>query len=79
MYNEEGKKDRAKILFRSAVSFDKNYQEARNALKKLEESEVRGLKDWFEWWFGSTESTLKKILGILAWKLTDLFIHLFID
>lgn len=46
----------------TTLKLDKNFHDAREALKKLDESETKGLRDWFEWWFTGT-SGLKKALG----------------
>jgi tetratricopeptide (TPR) repeat protein len=64
LYNAEGKKDRARTLFKTAIDYKRDYKKAREDLKKLEESEIKGLKDWYEWWFGSNATSWKKILGL---------------
>jgi tetratricopeptide (TPR) repeat protein len=63
LYNEEGKKDRAEKLFQTTLDSDRNFKEARNALKKLQETGIKGLRDWIDWWFGSNSSVYRKALG----------------
>jgi len=65
LYNEEGNKQRAEKLFKTATTVDKNFSEARDALKKLQGTELRNLGgDWYDWWFGKNSSKLKKSVGI---------------
>jgi tetratricopeptide (TPR) repeat protein len=73
LYNEEGKKDRAEKLFQTTLDLDRNFKEARNALKKLQETGIKGLRDWIDWWFGSNSFLYRKALGYtiitFAWSL----------
>jgi protein O-mannosyl-transferase len=43
LYNEEGNKQRAEKLFKTATIVDKNFSEARDALKKLQGTELRNI------------------------------------
>jgi tetratricopeptide (TPR) repeat protein len=63
LYNEEGKKERAEKLFQTTLDLDRDFKEARNALKKLQETGIKGLRDWIDWWFGSNSSVYRKALG----------------
>jgi tetratricopeptide (TPR) repeat protein len=63
LYNEEGKKDRAEKLFQTTLDLDRNFKEVRNALKKLQETGIKGLRDWIDWWFGSNSFLYRKALG----------------
>ena len=62
MYNEEGKKQQAERLFRTAINVDRNFKQARDALRSLH-TQPGNLIDWVEWWFGSTVSKSKKLIG----------------
>lgn len=53
LYNEEGKKDRAEKLFQTTLDLDRNFKEVRNALKKLQETGIKGLRDWIDFLAGS--------------------------
>jgi tetratricopeptide (TPR) repeat protein len=58
LYNEEGNKDRAKKLFKAALSIDKDFSEARDALTILEGSGISSIGgDWVNWWFPSIRRT----------------------
>lgn len=64
LYNEEGNKQRAEKLFKTATAVNKNFGEARDALKKLRGTELRNLGgDWYDWWFGRDSTRLKKGVG----------------
>jgi tetratricopeptide (TPR) repeat protein len=76
LYNEEGDQKRAKKLFQTALDMDGNYKEARNALKKLEGAEARGLADWVQWWFGPSTSNPKKAMGLALLVLAGIMIGL---
>jgi tetratricopeptide (TPR) repeat protein len=63
LYNEEGKKERAEKLFQTTLDLDGNFKEARIALKKIQETATKGLRDWIEWWFGFNSTIYRKALG----------------
>jgi tetratricopeptide (TPR) repeat protein len=63
LYNADGKKDRAVKLFQTALELDPNFVDAREALKEIKESELRGLRDFVDWWFEKHSSTSKKFIG----------------
>jgi tetratricopeptide (TPR) repeat protein len=63
LYNEEGKKERAEKLFQTSLDLNRDFKEARVALKKLQETGIKGLRDWIDWWFGSDSSVYRKALG----------------
>jgi tetratricopeptide (TPR) repeat protein len=62
MYSEDGKPERAKKLFQMALSIDRDFKEARIALKMLRDTGTNNIPDWYAWWFNST-SFSKKALG----------------
>lgn len=64
LYNEDGKKQQADRLFKTALNIDRNFIEARNALKKLHHPQGNALTDWVGWWFGPAISKIKKVMGI---------------
>ena len=62
--NDDGKKQQADRLFRTALNIDRDFKEARDALKKLHHRQTGVLTDWVSWWFGSGISKMKKIIGL---------------
>jgi tetratricopeptide (TPR) repeat protein len=75
LYNEEGNKQRAEKLFKTATTVDKNFSEARDALKKLQGTELRNIGgDWYDWWFGRDSTKLKKGLGIVIVALIGILV-----
>ena len=74
MYNEDGKKQQAEKLFRTALNIDRDFKEARFALKELQHSRVDTLTDWVDWWFGSEISKIKKAIGVSIVLLLGAFI-----
>ena len=61
--SSDPKKDRAEKLFQTTLDLNRNFKEARNALKKLQETGVKGLRDWIDWWFGYDSPVYRKALG----------------
>ena len=75
LYNEEGNKQRAEKLFKTATTVDKNFSEARDALKKLQGTEIRNIGgDWYDWWFGRNSTKLKKGVGIAIVALIGILV-----
>ena len=74
LYNEEGDKERARKLFQTALNIDRDYKEAKRALKKLDNSDVSNIGDWYDWWFSSNASSLKKGIGIATLILIGVLI-----
>ena len=74
LYNEDGKKQQAEKLFRTALNIDRDFKEARIALKQLQHSRVDALTDWVDWWFGSGVSKIKKVIGVSIVLLLGVFI-----
>ncbi|MGA9168653.1 MAG: tetratricopeptide repeat protein, partial [Nitrososphaeraceae archaeon] len=74
LYNEEGDKERARKLFQTALNIDRDYKEAKQAMKKLDNSDVSNIGDWYDWWFSSNASTLKKGIGIATLILIGVLI-----
>jgi hypothetical protein len=74
---DQGKTERAKKLFQSALDMDGSkggFKEASGALREIEGSGTRkNIRDWYGWWFDGT-SSYKKGLGItlLALMLSGL-------
>jgi tetratricopeptide (TPR) repeat protein len=64
LYNEDGKKQQAEKLFRTALNIDRDFKEARVALKRLHHSRTDALTDWVDWWFGSGISKIRKVMGV---------------
>ena len=75
LYNEEGNKQRAEKLFKTATTVDKNFSEARDALKKLKGTELRNLGgDWYDWWFGRDSTRLRKGVGFAIVALIGILV-----
>ena len=74
LYNEEGDKERARKLFQTALNIDRDYKEAKRALKKLDNSDVSNIGDWYDWLFSSNASSLKKGIGIATLILIGVLI-----
>ncbi len=49
LYANENKYDRAKKQLETCLKINRNFSEARNAIKRLEGA---GEPDWYRWWFG---------------------------
>jgi tetratricopeptide (TPR) repeat protein len=49
LYANENKHDRAKKQLETCLNINRNFSEARDAIKRLE---GRGEPDWYRWWFG---------------------------
>jgi tetratricopeptide (TPR) repeat protein len=64
---DQGKIERAKKLFQTALDMDGSkggFKEASGALREIEGSGTRkNIRDWYSWWF-DTASSYKKGLGI---------------
>jgi tetratricopeptide (TPR) repeat protein len=52
LYASENKYDKAKRQLETCLKINRNFPEARDALKKLEGSDQ---SDWYRWWFGDSE------------------------
>ena len=66
LYNLEGNKDRAKRLFKTAIDMDTNFNEAREALRKIKNVTITDAgSNFYDWWFGPKTSNMRKIAGIL--------------
>ena len=50
LYTSENKYDRAKKQLETCLKINRNFSEARDAIKKLEGA---GEPDWYRWWFGN--------------------------
>jgi tetratricopeptide (TPR) repeat protein len=77
LYNDEGNKgnkERTKKLFQTALNIDRNYKEAKDALKKLRSSDISSIGDWYDWWFSTNSSSLKKGMGIATLILIGILI-----
>jgi len=65
LYNTEKKKERAEKLFQAALDIDRNHKEAKLALRKLQGSDIKeGIRDWYDWWFGTSATNAKKAIGL---------------
>jgi tetratricopeptide (TPR) repeat protein len=75
LYNEEnGNKERARKLFQTALDIDRGYKQAKESIRKLEHSSMGDIGDWYDWWFGSSASSLKKGMGIATLILIGVLI-----
>jgi tetratricopeptide (TPR) repeat protein len=74
LYNEEGKKQQAERLFRTALNMDRNFKEARDALRKFQQRQGNSIPDWVDWWFGADASKIKKGIGLAIIILSGVFI-----
>src|SRR2546426_4744012 len=75
LYNSEDNLDRAKILLKTCLKLDRNFQNGKAALKSLSNS---GQLDWYEWWFKTsrTKQTLGTVILIGIFALIALFGYL---
>jgi len=53
MENEKGNREKAIKLLRTSVIYHPNYREGWIALKKLEDSGLESIGDWYRWWFSN--------------------------
>ena len=53
---------------------DRNFKEARDALRKFQQRQGNGIPDWVDWWFGPDVSKLKKGIGLAIIILSGVFI-----
>src|ERR687890_594347 len=60
LYANENKYDRAKKQLETCLKINRNFSEARNAIKRLEDG---GEPDWYRWWFGYERKDNNKITG----------------
>ena len=65
----QGKMERAKKLFQTALDIadsKQGFEEANGALREIEEAKTkRNTRDWYSWWFSdNTASFYKKALGV---------------
>ncbi|HKI07112.1 MAG TPA: tetratricopeptide repeat protein [Nitrososphaeraceae archaeon] len=80
---DQGKIERAKKLFQTALDFDGSkggFKEASGALREIEGSGTRkNIRDWYSWWFDAASSSYKKGLGItlLALMLSGLVLIIY--
>jgi hypothetical protein len=60
LYINEKKYDRAKKQLATCLNINRNFSEARDAIKRLESG---GERDWYRWWFGYEHKDNNKKTG----------------
>ena len=60
LYANENKYDRAKKQLETCLNINRNFSEARDAIKRLEGA---GESDWYRWWFGDDHKDNNKNTG----------------
>jgi tetratricopeptide (TPR) repeat protein len=60
LYASENKYDMAKKRLDTCLKIDRDFSDAREAIKKLEQSTQ---SDWYRWWFGGDEKKDKRVKG----------------
>ena len=60
LYINEKKYDRAKKQLETCLNINRNFSEARDAIKRLESG---GERDWYRWWFGYEHKDNNKKTG----------------
>ena len=60
LYANENKYDRAKKQLKTCLNINRNFSEARDAIKRLD---CAGEPDWYRWWFGDEHKDNNKKPG----------------
>jgi tetratricopeptide (TPR) repeat protein len=67
LFNDENKREQSLKLLNNCIRINRGFQDARDAIKKLHESER---SDWYEWWF-KKEKVRSLLGGLLLFTISS--------